>query len=96
MRFADDLVDPGDLDLPRVRRKPTKREIDMASKLVDGLYTDFDPADYQDGYRDAVLDVIERKAAGKNIEPAEEADEEPGGDLMAALEASVKATGKRS
>jgi DNA end-binding protein Ku len=89
MRFADDLVDPGDLDLPRVRRKPTKREIDMASKLVDGLYTDFDPAEYEDSYRDAVLDVVERKAAGKNIQPPEDDDSEPEGDLLASLEASL-------
>lgn len=94
MRFADDLVDPGDFDLPRVQRKPSKQEIDMASALVDGLYTEFDPSDYEDQYREAVLEVVERKAAGKNIEPREQPDEEPAGDLMAALEASVKAGGR--
>jgi DNA end-binding protein Ku len=96
MRFADDLVDGGDLDLPRVQRKPSKREIDMASALVDGLHVKFDPADYEDQYREAVLEVVERKAAGKNIEPREEPEDEPSGDLLAALEASVKATGGRS
>ena len=39
MRFADELVDPGDFELGRVRRKPTDREIKMASSLVDGLHT---------------------------------------------------------
>jgi DNA end-binding protein Ku len=91
MRFADELIDPGDLEMPRVRRKPTKKEIEMASALVDGLHTDFDPADYEDTYRDAVLDVIERKAAGKNLQPAEEEDDEPAGDLLASLEASLGA-----
>jgi DNA end-binding protein Ku len=90
MRFADDLVDPEDLELPRVQRKPSKREIDMAAALVDGLHVDFDPADYEDSYREAVLDVVERKAAGQNIEPPEAAPDEPAGDLLAALEASVK------
>ena len=96
MRFADDLADPGDFDLPRVQRKPSKKEIDMASALVDGLHVKFDPADYEDQYREAVLEVVERKAAGKNIEPREEREDEPAGDLMAALEASVEAGGGRS
>ena len=93
MRFADDLADPGDFDLPRVQRKPSKREIDMASALVDGLHTDFEPSEYEDAYREAVLEVIEAKAAGRNIEPPEPEPDEPGGDLLAALEASLKGSG---
>jgi len=89
MRFADELADPSKLKLPRVNRKPSKREIDMASALVDGLYTEFDPTDYKDAYRAEVLKVIKRKASGKDIEPPEEPDTEPSDDLMAALEASL-------
>jgi DNA end-binding protein Ku len=90
MRFADELVDPADFELPRIRRKPAKREIDMAASLVDSLHTGFDPSEYEDTYRQDVLDLIERKAAGKNIEPPEEAEREPADDLLAALEASLK------
>jgi DNA end-binding protein Ku len=89
MRFADDLVDPGDLDLPRVNRKPSKREIDMAAKLVDGLHKRFDASKYKDQHRKAVEKLIARKAQGKEIEPPDEPDEEPSDDLMAALEASL-------
>jgi DNA end-binding protein Ku len=89
MRFAADLVEPGDLDLPRVSRKPAAKEIDMAGKLVEGLHTDFDPKDYKDEYRRAVQRLIKRKAEGKDIEPPEEPEEEPSDDLMAALEASL-------
>jgi DNA end-binding protein Ku len=89
MRFADDLVDPGELDLGRVRRKPTEREIKMAAALVDGLHTAFDSTDYEDTYRQAVLEVVERKAAGKNIEPPEDVEPEAADDLLAALEASL-------
>jgi DNA end-binding protein Ku len=89
MRFAADLVDPADLELGRVRSKPAAREIKMASALVDGLHSDFDPSDYEDGYRRDVLDLIERKAAGKNIEPPEDEETEPADDLLAALEASL-------
>jgi DNA end-binding protein Ku len=89
MRFADELVDPADFELGRVRRKPTEREIKMAASLVEGLHTDFDPSDYEDGYRNDVLAVIERKAQGKNIEPPEDVETESADDLLAALEASL-------
>jgi DNA end-binding protein Ku len=89
MRFADELVDPGDFDLPRVSKKPSDREIKMASQLVEGLHTKFDPTEYEDTYRQAVLEVVKRKAEGKNIEPPEEAEPERADDLLAALEASL-------
>jgi DNA end-binding protein Ku len=89
MRFADDIVDPAGLKLPRVSRKPAKQEIDMAGKLVQGLHTDFDPGEYKDEYRRAVQRLIKRKAQGKEIKPPEEPEQEPSDDLMAALEASL-------
>jgi DNA end-binding protein Ku len=89
MRFADELADPGDFKLGRVNRKPTKREIEMASALVDGLHTDFNPSDYKDSYRRAVLKLIERKAGGKEIELPEQEEPEPSDDLAATLEASL-------
>jgi DNA end-binding protein Ku len=89
MRFAADLVDPGDLELGRLQRKPSKREIDMAAALVESLHTDFDPSDYRDTHRREVLKVIDRKAAGKDIKPPESPEEQPEGDLLGALEASM-------
>jgi DNA end-binding protein Ku len=89
MRFADELVEPSDFELGRVRRKPSKREIEMASALVDGLHTRFDPTDYEDTYREEVLALVKRKAEGKNIEPPEDVETEPADDLLASLEASL-------
>jgi DNA end-binding protein Ku len=89
MRFAAELVDPSGFDIPRVSKKPSDREIKMAASLVDGLHTKFDPTEYEDTYRQAVLDLIERKAQGKNIEPPEDVETESADDLLAALEASL-------
>jgi DNA end-binding protein Ku len=89
MRFADEIVDPSGFELGRVRRKPIKREIEMASSLVNGLHTDFDPSEYEDTYRADVLALVERKAAGKNIELPTEEEPEAADDLLAALEASL-------
>ena len=76
-------------ELPRVSKKPAKREVEMAAKLVDGLHKRFTPSSYKDQYRSAVEKLIARKAQGKEIEPPDEPDEEPSDDLMAALEASL-------
>jgi DNA end-binding protein Ku len=91
MRFAYEVVDPSDYDLERVRRKPSEQEIEMASKLVDGLHAPFEPSEYEDTYRDAVLKVVELKAAGKNIELPEPEQAEAADDLLAQLEASLSA-----
>jgi len=68
----------------------TDREVQMAQQLIESLSTTFEPEKFHDDYRERVLDLIERKAAGEEIavQPAaEEAPEVP--DLMAALEASL-------
>ncbi len=89
MNFHDELVAVADLDLPSPQRNPSDREIAMAGKLVKSLAAKFEPEDYEDAYRAAVLAVIERKAKGEEIvsEP-EETRQQDADDLMAALEAS--------
>ena len=90
MHFHDEVVEVGDLDLPSPQRKPSDREIEMAGKLVKSLAAKFDPASYEDTYREAVLAVIERKAKGEEIvEEPEETKQQDSDDLMAALEASL-------
>ncbi len=88
MRYADELVERGDLELPSLRKKPQERELRMAGKLVEMLSEPWNPEDHEDAYREAVLALIEEKRAGKPIEkpkPKPERDE----DLLAALEASL-------
>lgn len=95
MRFADEVVDAGDLDIAEPGRAPTKREIEMAEQLVGGLRRKFDPSDYQDTYRRRVREYARAKAKGKAPElPDVEEPSEPD-DLMEALRASVDGGGKR-
>jgi DNA end-binding protein Ku len=64
----------------------------MAQQLIDSLSTEFDPAKYRDEYREKVLELIERKAAGEEIAVQPEAPQPARvPDLMAALEASLAA-----
>jgi DNA end-binding protein Ku len=94
MRFHDEVVDAGELEVSIPRKGPSRQEARMAEQLVDSLHEEFDPTDYEDTYREAVLDLIDRKAKGRKIERAEPEEREETDDLAAALKASLK--GKRS
>src|ERR1700733_1250045 len=89
MRFAAELVDPGSLDIPAPSRRPGKREIEMAGKLVESLHERFDPGAFEDSYRERVLALIDAKARGEEPDLPAVEETEDSGDLMAALEASL-------
>jgi DNA end-binding protein Ku len=89
LRFHDEVVAADDLDLGKPSKNPTKKEVDMAGKLVDTLAEDFDATAYDDTYRDSVLALIKAKAKGKEIDLTAQEEPEQGDDLMAALEASL-------
>jgi DNA end-binding protein Ku len=90
--FGDEVISPDDIDeVPDTTEvEASKREVAMASELIDSLATEFDPGKYRDEYRDRVLELIERKAEGQEI-AIQPQEEEPAQvpDLMAALEASI-------
>jgi DNA end-binding protein Ku len=94
LAYADEVVAPDSIDelvgLDAV--DVSEREVQMAEALVQSLSEDFAPEKYHDDYREQVLGLIEKKAAGEEFEAPEVAAEKPKiVDLMAALEASVEA-----
>jgi DNA end-binding protein Ku len=95
MLFADEIVDPDNIDELSAADdvETTDRELDIAKQLIESLAGPFEPEKYRDEYRDEVLNLIERKAAGEEIavQPAAEEEDEPVPDLMAALKASLDA-----
>ncbi len=94
MVYADELNDATEIpeiaDLEGV--KVSDKELDMARQLIASLSADFEADRFEDTYRNRVLDLIERKAAGQTeiIAPPVAMEEDKVVDLMAALEASVK------
>jgi DNA end-binding protein Ku len=94
LRFHDELVGGDELEIEGGARRPSQKEVQMAGKLVRTLATDFKPGDYEDTYRDAVLDLIKRKAKGEEIDLVAQEEPEQGDDLAGALEASL-AGGRR-
>jgi DNA end-binding protein Ku len=99
MRFADEVVPRSDVDaLPNRRAKPDERELRMATQLVEGLASEWNPKAYRDTYTEEVRERIKAKDEGKEIVTGEEPEREAKVlDLMAALEASLEGSkGKKS
>jgi DNA end-binding protein Ku len=89
MVHSDEIVG-ADFWVPGADSEPTEKEMKMARLLIDTLSGPFEPERYPDEHRQRVLEAIESKA------PILSADPSPPSptrvlDLMAALEASVKA-----
>src|SRR3954471_24404069 len=97
MRFHDEVSSPQDLDGEVFEeakpKKPEKRELEMAKQLIESLTSSFEPDKYRDEYREELLDLLERKAQGKEVvsAPTEEPKPTKAPDLMAALEESLAA-----
>lgn len=93
LHWPDEIRSTKELDLPDEEHDFKPAELAMARQLVSAMTGEFRPEDYRDEYRDALMQVIEAKVDGREEvlpEPAEETGKLV--DLMAALEASVKAT----
>jgi DNA end-binding protein Ku len=95
MFYADEVRSTQDLSLPGENVEVTQRDLDMARSLVDILSEeDFDLEQYKDEYREALLEIISRKAEGQTIEaPAPQVAKIT--DLTEALRASVEEIRKR-
>jgi len=90
MLHADEVVDQDELEgLPGADQKPREKELHMAEQLVESLAASFDPKKYKDTYREQVLALLERKAAGEEI-VAEPAAEEPRGKVVNLMDALAK------
>jgi len=80
MRWGDEVKSMDDLDLPASGAKassPSASELKMARMLVEDMSGDWNPEDFKDEFRHAIMELVEKKArAGKTetvLEPQEEA-----------------------
>jgi DNA end-binding protein Ku len=94
LSYADEVIDPAEIEeLQGIGEiDVSSKEVAMAEALVESLSATFEPEKYRDQYREQVLDLIQIKASGQELIAPEAPSEKPKVvDLMAALEASVKA-----
>ena len=89
LHWPDEVRSLDELDIPdeEIEVKPAERK--MAEQLVASMTGVFNPEEYHDDYRQALMAVIEAKVAGEAPAPAQKVEPTRIGDLMAALEASV-------
>lgn len=93
MFWPDEIRSPEQLELPSGRAaSPSSREVQMARSLVENLSARFEPEQYQDRYRVALQELIERKMSGEKRAARRRKPEPKVVDLMEALEASLAAT----
>lgn len=104
MRWGEEVKSMKGLDLPSSKAKnmtPSATELKMAKMLVEDMSGPWDPGDFQDEFRQAIMGLVEKKArAGKTetvIEPQEETPAYADNviDLTELLQRSLKGGKKR-
>jgi DNA end-binding protein Ku len=94
MYHADEVRDFN--EVPKGEATTTGQELDLAMTLIEQLSkSEFDPTAFHDAYRDRVLDMINKKAAGEQIAIQPEEKGAPVVDLMQALRASLEKGAKK-
>jgi DNA end-binding protein Ku len=93
MHFAEELLEPNELDLPK--DEPVgKKELDMAKTLVASMSSKWDAKKFQDDYTHKLREVIEEKVAagGKELPAARGKAKAPTNvvDLVAILKKSIE------
>ena len=95
LRYADELKDPAELEIPKA--KVTAKELEMAMRLVEDMADEWHPDKYKDTYKDDLLKRIKEKVKAGETEEITEPEKEPRKeksadviDLMSLLRKSVE------
>ena len=97
LRFPYEIRDIENVPDTSKPEKADKAQLKLAMQLIDSLTTTFDKVDFEDRYRDALLDLVEQKVQGKEIVKMDEGEEDkPVVDIMVALKKSIEAAKKKS
>lgn len=93
MFYPDEVKATTELNLPTSDIEVSERELTMAKLLVDTMTSEFQPSQYRDEYRQALLELIEEKVQGTEVvRPMPAAGKIT--DLMTVLNASIGAAKK--
>jgi DNA end-binding protein Ku len=80
LRFQQELVSLDDFDLPSQdlrQHRVSRKEVDLAMKLIDGMTTKWNAAKFKDEYRDVLMKLVEKKVASGQTEVIDTDQEEP-------------------
>ena len=95
MYWPDEIreADFGGVD---VSAKIRGQELEMAKQLIESLSGEWNPEEYSDEYREALIQIVEAKLNGQEIEVVAPEPTAKVVDLMEALKASVAAAKKEA
>lgn len=104
LRFPQEIRSTAALELPASDEKkwqPVKKELDLAVRLIKEMHEKWKPENFNDEYREALMDFIEKKIASGDtvddvVRPDDDDEEVADGkvlDLASYLERSLKDTG---
>jgi DNA end-binding protein Ku len=103
LRYSQELRELDEFEFPSSdlkKAKVSKKEIDLASQLIDGMTSKWNASQYRDEYRDVLMKLIEKKIKSGQTEAVEmDEEEEPEAepqtiDFMEVLKQSVAHTSK--
>ena len=94
--FWPDEIRATDFDVLEKETKIRPQEIEMARSLIENLSDEFHPEQFHDEYREAMLQIVDKKISGEEIEVVAEPEPTKVVDLMEALKASVEQTKKKA
>ncbi|KMK77921.1 Ku protein [Alkalihalobacillus pseudalcaliphilus] len=97
IHFPDEVRQIEDVPNLPEDQKIVKKELDAALMLIDQLTTTFDPTQYHDEYRNALMELIEEKKSGKKTVTSTNQGKKESNvtDIMSALQASIDKTKKK-
>jgi DNA end-binding protein Ku len=105
MRYADELRDPGQIELPAEGLKSagvTPKEIELAKRLVGDMSEDWKPGEFKDTYHEDLMHRIQEKIKNGETKQITEPDTSESSrpksaqviDLAALLQQSLKGGGR--
>jgi DNA end-binding protein Ku len=90
LRRADQVLTFSGIE-PSKTTAPAASELKLAQQLVSSIESDFDPASWQNEYRQRLCKLIEAKARGEKLEPVPPRRKAPSASLADSLRASIAA-----
>ncbi|CAG0992278.1 Non-homologous end joining protein Ku [Methanosarcinales archaeon] len=93
LHYADEVVNPVVMEDLTKLKKTSQKEVELATKIIQGLSGEFDITEYRDGYREKIEKLIEKKMKGEVI-VAQVPKKEEVKELMVALQETIKKLGQ--
>jgi DNA end-binding protein Ku len=95
MRYPDEIRPVTALTELNYNVEIRQNELEMAEGLINSLTERFDPGKYNDRYREALMELIQKKISGEEVTVPKIPREESVMDLVEALKASIQMSRER-